>query len=199
MARDSWLISTCISEAVTRLVFLRYSTLASGPFFFFHLFPPFSKANSLTLTAQYEWRSLWKAPDSPKLWKSDFIHKITQLLPAKVNWGRTSHLWGYFSHLDFFVWKLLENMKNDATFVAMRSDDHFGYAKMSKKAPRSIELNFFINCDKQKRFSQNERRRADLQKVASDFIYIIFAWGLSFNLSKFSDDFTPLSTLKDNN
>ena len=34
-------------------------------------------------------------------------------------------------------------------------------------------LNFFNNCDRQKRFSQNERRRADLQNVASDFL--IFA------------------------
>ena len=54
-------------------------------------------------------------------------------------------------------------MKNDATFVRMRSGDHLGDAKMSKKAPRSVEFNFFNNCDRQKRFSQNERRRADLQ------------------------------------
>ena len=33
----------------------------------------------------------------------------------------------------FFVWKLLEKMKNDATFVRMRSGDHLGDAKMSKK------------------------------------------------------------------
>ena len=35
--------------------------------------------------------------------------------------------------------------------------------------------------DRQKRFSQNERKRADLQKVASDFL--IFALGLSYDLS----------------
>ena len=33
----------------------------------------------------------------------------------------------------FFVWKLLEKMENDATFVRMRSGDHLGDAKMSKK------------------------------------------------------------------
>ena len=33
----------------------------------------------------------------------------------------------------FFVWKLLEKMKNDTTFVRMRSGDHLGDAKMSKK------------------------------------------------------------------
>ena len=34
----------------------------------------------------------------------------------------------------FFVRKLLEKMKNDATFVRMRSGDHLGDAKMSKKS-----------------------------------------------------------------
>ena len=48
--------------------------------------------------------------------------------------------------------------------------------KCRKRSPRSVEFNFFINYDRQKRFSQNERRRADLQNVASDFL--IFAWGL---------------------
>ena len=89
-------------------------------------------------------------------------------------------------------------MKNDATFVRMRSGDHLGDAKMSKRAPHSVEFNFFNNWDRHKQFSQNERRRADLQNVASDFL--IFAWGLSYDLSKFSDDFTPFfSTLKDHN
>ena len=45
--------------------------------------------------------------------------------------------------------------------------------KCRKRAPRSVEFNFFINCDGQERFSQNERRRADLQEVASNFL--IFA------------------------
>ena len=45
--------------------------------------------------------------------------------------------------------------------------------KCRKRAPRSVEFNFFIICDRHKRFSQNERRRADLQTDASDFF--IFA------------------------
>ena len=70
--------------------------------------------------------------------------------------------------------------------------------KCRKRAPRSVEFNFFNNCDGQKRFSQNERRRVDPQNVASDFL--IFAQGLSYDLSKFSDDFTSFfSTLKDHN
>ena len=89
-------------------------------------------------------------------------------------------------------------MKIDTTFVRMRSGDHLGYAKMSKRAPRSVEFNISINCDRQKRFSQNERGRTDLQKFASDFFS--FFQGLSYDLSKFGDDFTPFfSTLKDHN
>ena len=65
--------------------------------------------------------------------------------------------------------------------------------KCQKKAPCSIEFNFFTNCDRQKRFSQNETRRADLQNLASDFL--IFALGLSYDLSKFSDDFTAFFRL----
>ena len=42
-----------------------------------------------------------------------------------------------------------------------------------KRAPRSVEFKFFIGCDRHKRFSQNERRRADLQQNASNFL--IFA------------------------
>ena len=91
--------------------------------------------------------------------------------------------------LIFFVWKLKENMKNDTTFVRKRSGDHLGDAK--KKSTCSVEFNFFINYDRQKRFSQNERRRVDLQNAASEFL--IFAQGLSYGLSKFSYDFTPFS------
>ena len=58
--------------------------------------------------------------------------------------------------------------------------------KCRKRAPHSVEFNFFINCDRHKRFSQNERRRADLQNIASDFL--IFAQGLSYDLSKFSGE-----------
>ena len=60
-------------------------------------------------------------------------------------------------------------MKNDTTFVRMRSLDHFGDAKMSKKASRSVDFNFLANCDRQKRLSQNERRSADLQHIAPNF------------------------------
>ena len=61
-------------------------------------------------------------------------------------------------------------MKNDTTFVRMRSGEHLGDAKCRKRAPRFVELNFFINYDRQNRFSLNERRRADLQNPALDFL-----------------------------
>ena len=55
--------------------------------------------------------------------------------------------------------------------------------KTTKCARVSLQVNFFINCDSQKRFSQKEKRRADLQNFASDFLF--FAWGL-YELSKLS-------------
>ena len=39
-------------------------------------------------------------------------------------------------------------MKNEAPLVRMRSGDHLGDAKMSKRAPRSVEFNFFIAIDR---------------------------------------------------
>ena len=80
-------------------------------------------------------------------------------------------------------------MKNDATLCACAVVITLETQKCRKRAPRFVEFNFFINCDRHKRFSQNERRRVDLQKSASDFL--IFALGLSYDLSKLSDDFTP--------
>ena len=58
----------------------------------------------------------------------------------------------------------------------------FETQKRRKGAPHSVEFNFFINCDRHKRFLQNERRRVDLQNVASDCL--IFAEGLSYDFSK---------------
>ena len=68
--------------------------------------------------------------------------------------------------LIFIGWKVLKKMKNDTTFVRMRSSDHIGDPKPRKKAPRFVEFNFLINRNRRKRFSQNERRRADLQNTA---------------------------------
>ena len=65
--------------------------------------------------------------------------------------------------------------------------------KCRKKAPRFVEFTFLTNCDRQKRFLQNERKRADLQNHVSFFL--MFAPGLKYDLSKFSVDFTPFLRL----
>ena len=92
-----------------------------------------------------------------------------------------------------FVWKLLEKKRKMTPLLcACAVVITLETQKCWKRAPCSVEFNFFIICDRHKRFSQIERRRADLQKeknVASDFL--IFAWRLGYDLSKFSDDFTP--------
>ena len=55
-------------------------------------------------------------------------------------------------------------MKNDNNFVRIRSGDHLGDAKMSKKRHlASLNLTVFTNHNRRKRFSQDERRRVDLQ------------------------------------
>ena len=58
--------------------------------------------------------------------------------------------------------------------------------------------NFFINCDRHKRFSQNERRRADLQNVASEFL--IYAYrDLVMIFQNLVMILPRFSTLKDHN
>ena len=81
-----------------------------------------------------------------------------------VIFGRSSFI--------FFLFESSWKNENDTTFVRMRSGYHRGDAKKSKKAPRSVELNYFTSCAGQKRFSQNERSRADLQSFASIFLFL---------------------------
>ena len=71
-----------------------------------------------------------------------------------------------------------------------------GDAKMSKKGTRFVEFNFLTNSDRRKRFGRT-KEEWQIYKI----IQLIFAPGLSYDLSKFSDDFTPFffSTLKDLN
>ena len=57
-------------------------------------------------------------------------------------------------------------MKNDTTFVRKRSGDHLGDAKVLKKGTSLRRIELFYYCDRHKRFSQNERRRADLPNIA---------------------------------
>ena len=65
------------------------------------------------------------------------------------------------------IWKMTPLLCACAVVITLETQ------KCWKRTPRSVEFNFFVNCDRQKRFSQNERRRADLHNVDSDFL--IFA------------------------
>ena len=73
-------------------------------------------------------------------------------------------------------------MKNNTTLMCVRNGDHLRDAKMSmsnvecrknveKRTPHSVEFNFLTICHKQKQFLRNERRRADLQDLASIFFF----------------------------
>ena len=95
--------------------------------------------------------------------------------------------------LIFFVWKLLEKYEKWHHFcVHAQWWSPWRRQNVGKGHLAPSNLTFLINCDRQKRFSQNERRRADLP-VASDFL--IFAQGLSYALLKFCDNFTPFFRL----
>ena len=65
----------------------------------------------------------------------------------------------------FFVWKLSKNMNNDTTFVHMRSGDHLGDAKMSKRAPRSVEFNFFLLIARDRNGFRRMKREGQIYKT----------------------------------
>ena len=91
-------------------------------------------------------------------------------------------------------------MKNDTIFVRMRSGDHLGDAKMSKKGTSfRSNLTFFINSDRQKRFLQNLLRRADLQTVSQFFNFLPRDLVMIFQLHSLMMILPLFSTLKDHN
>ena len=119
-------------------------------------------------------------------WKAEYLRQ-DPLEAILVIFGRRALIFFFCLKALRKKWKMTPLLCACAVVITLETK------KCRKRAPRSVEFNFFNNYDRQKRFSQNERRRADLQKVASDFL--IFAWGLSYDLSKFSDDFTPFFRL----
>ena len=121
-----------------------------------------------------------------------------QYIPAKrASFGvKTFFLCDTNGYLwNFQVWKLLEKHENWHHFcVHAQWWWPWRRKNVEKRHFTLSKLTFLlINCDRQERFSQSERRRADLQNAASDFL--IFALRLSYDLSKFSDDFTPFLRL----
>ena len=68
--------------------------------------------------------------------------------------------------------------------------------KCRKRAPRFVEFNFLLIAIDGNGF----RRMKEEGLIYKGLPQIFFAKGLSYDLSKFSDDFTPFfSTLKDHN
>ena len=79
--------------------------------------------------------------------------------------------------------------KNDTTFVRMRSGDLLGDAKMSKKgtcAPSN--LTFLLIAKDENGFRRIKKGRSTKRCLR---FFLIFVPGLSYDLSKFSDEFTP--------
>ena len=73
---------------------------------------------------------------------------------------------------------VLENMKKDTTFVRMRSSDHFGDAKMSKKAPRFVEFSFLPIAIGENDF----RRMKEEGQIYKNCLKIsIFSWWLGID------------------
>ena len=86
-------------------------------------------------------------------------------------------------------------MKNDTSLCACAVMITLGRKNVGKRHLASSNLTCFINCARQKWFLQNERRRTDLQKIALDLL--IFASGLSYDLSSLVMILPVFSTLKD--
>ena len=79
-------------------------------------------------------------------------------------------------------------MKNDSTFVHMRRRDHLGDAKMSKRHLTPSNLAFFrIVIDKNG--FRRMKEEGQIYKILP--LNFNFAWGLSYDLSKIGDNFTP--------
>ena len=80
-----------------------------------------------------------------------------------VIFGRRALIFFFFLKALGNIWKMTPLLCECAVMITLETQ------KCRKRAPRSVEFNFFINCNRQKRFSQNERRRADLQNICLNF------------------------------
>ena len=82
-------------------------------------------------------------------------------------------IFGHRALIFFWFESSWKKMKNDTTFVHIRSGDHLGDAKKCQKGHLTpSNFTFFIDCDRHKRFLQNERGRVDLQKLALEFFFL---------------------------
>ena len=63
-------------------------------------------------------------------------------------------------------------MKNDTTFVRMRSDDHLGDAKCRKRAPRFVEFNFLLVAIDRNDF-RRMKEKGQIYKTMTQIIYFL--------------------------
>ena len=55
-----------------------------------------------------------------------------------------------------------------------------------------VKFNFFTNCNRPKRFCGKKKKKKGRSTKTCRKFFLFFAWGLSFDFSKFNDDFTPV-------
>ena len=84
-------------------------------------------------------------------------------------------------------------MKNDTTFVRMRSGGHRGNAKKCQKRYLASSNLSFQRITIDKNVFAEWKKKGRSKKVASKLL--IFVPGLRYDLSKFSDEFTQLLRL----
>ena len=127
-----------------------------------------------TPVSQFLWKDTWRIAvgklfSSCQNWfplKSLFRLRQDPLEAILIIFGRRALIFFCLKALGK-KWKMTPLLCACAVVITLETQ------KCRKRAPRSVEFNFFVNCDRQKRSSQNERRRANLQNVAS--IFLIFA------------------------
>ena len=86
-------------------------------------------------------------------------------------------------------------MKNDTTLCACAVVMTLETQKCRKSAPHSFEFNFFINCIDTNGFRRMREEGQIYKTLTLPQIFYFFAKGLSYGLSKFSDNFTPFFRL----
>ena len=64
-------------------------------------------------------------------------------------------------------------MKNDTTFVRMRSSDHLGDSNTLKKAARFVELNFLTIATDENSFCRMKEEGQIYKNVASGFLFFL--------------------------
>ena len=98
--------------------------------------------------------------------------QVSEWLETRENCGKWLPQQEYRSKF-FFVECSWKKMKNDTTFVCVRSGDHLGDANMSKKAPRFVEFNFLLIAIDRKGFRRMKEEGLIYQTLPQIFIFCL--------------------------